>query len=58
MTDDEKRELEIRGDMAEFAAKQRRQEKAVMFLSAVVAVIAVIIFVLLMRDSEGSAQNA
>lgn len=57
MTEDEKRELEIRGDMAEFAAKQRRQERAVMILSAAVAVIAIIVFVILMRDA-GSAQNA
>jgi predicted nucleic acid-binding Zn ribbon protein len=58
MTDDEKREMEIRGDMREFAAKQRRQERAVMILSAAVLCIAILVFILLIRDTGGSVQNA
>lgn len=58
MTNDEKRDLEIRGDMAEFAARQRSQERAVMLLSVFVLAIAFIVLILVIKTAGGSAENA
>lgn len=57
MTNDEKRDLDFRADMAEFAARQRRQEKIIAFLCAIVLIMSLVVLFAMLR-SENVASTA
>lgn len=57
MTNDEKRDMDFRADMAEFAARQRRQEKIIAFLCAIVLIMSLVVLFAMLR-SENVASTA
>lgn len=58
MTDEEKNDLEFRGDMREVYARQKNQERALRFMYFVIVVLSIAMLVLMfseIRRNEGSA---
>lgn len=58
MTNDEKRDMDIRADMAEFAARQRRQEKIITFLSVIILIMSLVVLFSFIRGDGTEAPNA
>jgi hypothetical protein len=58
MTNDEKRDYELRGDMAELVSRQRRQEKIIAFMAAIILILSLVVFFSLIRSNENVAPSA